>query len=47
MHAVVDQPIDIAPQLGLVDLAVRVERHDVRGEDAGEALGAGHGELVG
>ena len=34
VDAVVDQPIDVAAQLGLVDVAVIVERDEVGGEDA-------------
>ena len=33
VNAALDQPIGVAPQLGLVDFAARVERHEVRGED--------------
>ena len=37
MHTALDQPIGVAAQLGLVDFAARIERNDVRGEDAAKA----------
>ena len=36
MHALGDEPVDVAPQFRLVDLALGVQRHDVRGVDAGD-----------
>jgi hypothetical protein len=38
VHPLGDQPIDIAPQFALVDLAARVERDDVRSEYAANGL---------
>ena len=38
MHAAFDQPIHIASQLGFVDLAARVLRHQIGGKDAGESF---------
>ncbi len=38
VHAALDQPVDVAPQFRLVDLAPLIERHDVRREDALQAL---------
>lgn len=34
MHPPIDQPIDIPPQLRLIDLATTVQRDHVRSEDA-------------
>jgi hypothetical protein len=34
VHALLDQPVDIAAEFLLVDLAAGIERHDVWREDA-------------
>ena len=39
VDALLDQPVDVAPQFRLVDLAVRLKRNDVRREDAVNLLG--------
>ena len=37
LHAFGDQPINVPPQFRLVDLAIVMQRHDVRRIDAGNA----------
>jgi hypothetical protein len=42
MHASVDQPIDVPPQFGLINLAAAIEGNDVGSENATEAIGGAH-----
>ena len=42
VHAALDEPIGVAAQLRLVDLAARIERHDVGRENAWQFAGACH-----
>src|SRR5262245_45122484 len=41
---VIDQPVHVAPRFGFVNIPFVVQRYDVGGEDAVQALGSWHGE---
>src|SRR5690349_8983188 len=46
MDAAGDEPIDIAAQLGFIDVAAGVERDEIGGEDAAQFFGHGGGMIT-